>query len=324
MIRYILYRSGYSLLLVWGIVTFTFLLLNAVPGDPSTIYLRPDIDAETLYYLRKHMGLDLPIWQRYWNWLFAASKGILGISFTHHRPVLDLLAEALPNTLRLTIVVFFLQLFGGIGLAIVMALIRRPVILKGIESTLAICYSLPGFVIALFLIYVFSYQLNWLPSGQMQSMLPTEGRGYLGDLFRHTLLPALAFAIPLGAFTARLTYGNLCEVLSKPYIRTAQAYGISRTRILFSDALRNALLPLITMSGLFFPVLLGGSVIIENVFAWPGMGTIAVQAVHAYDYPVIIAVSIISAISIVIGNLLADILYVVCDPRINLHNQVQV
>ncbi len=317
MARYILKRLGISLLIVWGVLSITFLLMRLAPGDPSSLYIRPEIDAKTVENIRRQMGLELPLWRQYFLWIGEFMRGNFGVSFTHHRPVSEILAEAIPNTLKLTGVVYFLQSIAGIVLGVITAVKRGTKLDLFITSFLLFLYSMPWFWLGLMAIMLFSLKLGWLPSSQMRSLHVSGGFWAESlDYIKHLILPASILAMPFAASTARFVRNSLAEALEQNYIRTAKAYGIKSWKILFQYALKNALLPLVTLFGLHLPFLLGGAVITEHIFAWPGLGTITVNAIFAHDFPVILASTFIAALTVVMGNQISDFLYLLVDPRV--------
>jgi len=319
MIQYFSKRFSASMLLIWGVLTITFFLMHLAPGDPSLIYLDPNIDPKVVENIQEQMGLNSPVYIQYFSWLKQFLAGNFGISFMHKRPVVDLLRETIPNTLQLTFVVFILQFVFGILIGVICAVNRHSKLDTSIDSFLVFLYSVPGFWLALMAIRIFSIDLGWLPSSQMQSI--TIGDGFavlLLDRIKHLVLPVMVLTLPFSAYTARFVRGSFAEILQQDYIRTVRAYGIKKSKILFKYALKNALLPLITLSGLYLPFLLGGAVITEYVFSWPGMGRVTIEAIFAYDYPLILASASIAAISVIFGNLLSDLLYTAFDPRIKL------
>ncbi len=319
MIGYIGKRIFWSLVIVLGILTLTFIIIHLAPGDPASIYIRPEIDAKTVATIRRQMGLEKPLLQQYIIWLKEFTTGNFGISFSHKRAVSSVIGEATWNTLQLTVIVFVFQLIVGVCLGMYAAIRHNTRSDQSINSLLLFFYSLPGFWLALMLISLFSLKLGWLPSGQMKSIILTGGIvQQVFDRIKHLILPAFILSLPFIAITTRFVRGSLLDVLGQDYIRTARAYGLPRNKILFLYALKNALLPLVTLLGLYLPFLLGGSVIIENVFAWPGMGRVTVNAIFAHDFPLILATNFIAALTIVIGNLISDILYFYVDPRIRM------
>ncbi len=319
MLGYIIKRIFISIFIIFAVLSLTFLLINLAPGDPSSMYVRPEISPETVKLIRHQMGLDRSLWIRYICWFREFASGNFGISFSQMRPVSDILRQATINTLQLTIIVFIVQMVLGVLFGLFSAIKKNTKIDRGINSLLLIFYSIPGFWLALMLILIFSLKLGWLPSSQMKSLLVADGiLLQLWDRIKHMILPVTVLSLPFIAYTARFVRGSVIEVLGQDYIRTAKAYGLSKNKILYQYALKNVLLPLTTLIGLFLPFILGGSVITDNIFAWPGMGQITVQAIFAHDFPVILASNFIAALTVVAGNLISDVLYCFVDPRIKI------
>lgn len=317
MLKYISKRFIYGFVIVWGVLSLTFLVVHLAPGDPASLYLRPDIDARTVANLRSQMGLDLPLWKQYFKWTSGVIRGNFGVSFIHQRPVREILLEAVLNTLQLTVVVFVLQLLLGIALGVFMAIKENTKLDLGLGAVLLFFYSMPGFWLALMGILVFSYQLNWLPASQMQSFDVAGGfTAVFVDRIRHILLPASVLTLPLAASTAKYVRNSFIEILRTPYMRTAKAYGLKPGTILLRYAMKNALLPVVTLFGLNLPFLIGGAVVTEYIFSWPGMGRVTVNAIFAHDFPVVLASTFLAAVAVVIGNQISDILYAFADPRI--------
>ncbi|TDI84184.1 MAG: ABC transporter permease [Caldithrix sp.] len=317
MITYLAKRIGISLFIVFGVLSLSFALIHMAPGDPSSLYIRPDIDPQTMASLRSQMGLDQPIWRQYVLWIQQVCSGNFGISFSQQRPVAEILAEAIPNTLQLTVAAFLIQLVLGTLLGVLTAIKHNTKLDFSISSFLLFLYSMPGFWLALMAVLVFSLKLGWLPSSQMQSLQIADGAwAQLTDRLRHLILPAGVLAAPFVAHTARFIRGSLSEVLQQDYIRTAYAFGIPARKVLFKYALKNAVLPLASLFGFYLPFLLGGAVITEYIFAWPGFGRITVNAIFAHDFPMILAGNFIAALAVVIGNLISDLVSKAVDPRI--------
>lgn len=317
MAKYVLKRILQALFIVWAVLSVTFVLLQCAPGDPASLYIRPEIKPDVVANIRAQMGLDQPVIEQYFNWLKAFSMGNFGFSFSQLRPVREIFAEAIPNTLQLTGLVMIVQLIGGVLLGIGLTVSRRKLFRHLLNSFILLAYSLPGFLVAIFVLWIFSLKLGWLPPSHMKSLLIEEKFWViLLDRVRHLALPAFVLSLPATAYTAKIFHASYAEALTQPYILTARAFGISRRRLLFKYALRNALLPLFSSLGLFLPFLFGGTVIIESIFAWPGMGKITVDAIFAHDFPIILATTFVAAFSVVLGNLLADISYIFIDPRV--------
>ncbi len=317
MMSFIIKRLLMSLLIVWGVLSICFLVLHLAPGDPASIYVRPGIHPEVIAGIREQMGLDLPLWKQYFVWITDYLTGDFGISFTHQKAIGAIFMETIPNTLRLTVIVLIIQYPIGIFLGVIGALHRKTPADRIINGGLLFIYSMPGFWLAIILIFVFSLKLGWLPSGQMQSLYDINGFWpVLWDRIQHLILPVVVLSVPFVAYTARFVRENLIHILAQPYIFAAYTYGLTRKKVIYHYALKNALLPLVTLLGLYLPFLLGGAVITEYIFAWPGMGRVMVNAVFAHDYALILASTFIAALTVVIGNLLSDLLYFIVDPRI--------
>lgn len=311
---FLLRRVLSSVLLVWGVVTVTFFLAHLAPGDPVDLLSDPTMRTEDIELLRERYGLDEPLPVQYLKWLSSLASGDLGSSLVSQRPVADILAEAIPNTLRLTALALLLHF--TIGTALAMAMATRP----GRRWTVTgdtislVLYSLPAFWLGLMLQFVFAYQLRWLPSGGLPSA-ETTGAVAIIEEMRHLALPVFVLGLSGVASVARTLRASIVQVLAEDYIRTARAKGLPRRLIFWKHAFRPASVTLITMIGLGLPFLLGGAVATEVVFAWPGMGRVAVEAILTRDYPLILATTAMAAVLVVLGNLLADVGYAFVDPR---------
>lgn len=323
MVRHILKRLLYAIPLLLGIVTATFFMMQLAPGDPLDMYLEPQrqrqVDPEVIELLRKKYGLDQPIHIQYVRWLGNILHGDFGESFRHRRPVSHLLAEAVPYTLQLTVLAVLFDALVGITLGIISAVKQYSLWDKVVTLGSLIIYAIPGFWLALMLVLVFSVNLGWFPTSQTRSMdyefLSFWGK--VGDRLWHLVLPVFVLGIASAAGTARYMRNKLLEVLSEDYVIAARARGFTERFVILKHALRNALIPIITIYGLSLPFLLGGATIIETIFAWPGMGRLAVGGVSGRDYPLIMATMLIAAVLTVMGNLLADITYAWVDPRVS-------
>lgn len=323
MLRYIIKRLLQAIPLLFGIATITFFIVHMAPGDPMDFFLeqryRQNIDPEVIELLRQKYGLDQPLHIQYVKWLGNLLQGDLGESFTYRRPVSALMAEVIPYTLQLTILAVFFDALIGITLGIISAVKQYSVLDKTITLGSLILYSIPGFWLALMLVMVFSVNLGWLPTSQTRSF-DYEFLSWfekLKDLIWHLILPVFILGVASAAGTARYMRSRLLEVLNEEYILAARARGLKERAVILKHALRNALIPIITIYGLSLPFLLGGAVIIESIFAWPGMGQLAVKAIQARDYPVILATSMIAAVLTVLGSLIADVTYALVDPRVS-------
>jgi len=320
MVEFILKRIVQSIFLIFLVLTITFFLLHLAPGDPLSRYYNPEISPETVQMIKEKLGLDRPIHEQYLRWVASFVRGDFGVSLEFKRPVKELLAEAIPNTLRLTVCALFLHIVLGIFLGILSAA-RRYTLFDRVNTVAALfLYSIPSFWLALMLILIFSLKLGILPSSHMQSIGAENLSGFtlFIDRLAHLVLPAFVLGIASAASTARYMRGSMLDVLREDYIRTARAKGLPERAVFLKHAFKNAALPIVTIVGLSLPFLLGGAVVTEQIFSWPGMGRLAVQAIYSRDYPVILAVNFVVAVMVIAGNLLADVSYALLDPRITL------
>ena len=321
--RHVLKRLLYAVPLLLGITTATFFMMQLAPGDPMDMYLEPQrqrqVDPEVIELLRQKYGLDQPIHVQYIRWMGNVLRGDLGESFRHRRPVSHLLAEAIPYTLQLTVLAVLFDALIGISLGIISAVKQYSLWDKAATLGSLIIYAIPGFWLALMLVLVFSVNLGWFPTSQTRSMdyESLSAWAKVGDRFWHLALPVFVLGIASAAGTARYMRNKLLEVLSEDYVIAARARGFTERVIILKHALRNALIPIVTIYGLSLPFLLGGATIIETIFAWPGMGRLAVAGVGGRDYPLIMATAMIAAVLTVLGSLLADITYAWVDPRVS-------
>ncbi len=322
--KFILRRLLGAIPLLLGIATLIFFVLNLAPGDPTAFYFSPNMPPAVMEQLRQNLGLDQPVHIRYFKWLTAFAQGDFGYSFAQSRPVLDILKEAIPNTLMLCAGAIVLVFAIGMLLGMLQA-VRQHSFFDSSSSVIALFfYSMPSFWLALMLMLLFSlkaHQWGWpiaLPPTGITSVdyeyLTTGGK--IMDRVRHLILPVGTLTLALAAGVARYTRGQMLEVIRQDYIRTARAKGVPERTVIMKHALRNSLIPVITLLGLYLPLLFSGTVFIETIFAWPGMGRTIVDAIFQRDYPLVMATSFLFAVMVVLGNLAADVLYAVADPRI--------
>jgi len=323
--RYVVRRFLSAVPLVLGIATIIFFLVNLAPGDPTLLLISPGANADVIQQMRENFGLDQPVHVRYVKWIGAMLTGDFGYSFSHSRPVLDVIRDFLPNTLILSACALFVAFLLGIVLGTVQAVRQYSVMDSSLSVILLFFYSMPSFWLALMLILGLSlYARNvwglpiWLPASGMVSsdhdLLSFGAR--LADRARHLVLPTLSLALVLMAGIARYMRGSMLEIVRQDFVRTAHAKGLPERVVVFKHALRNAIIPIITLVGLYIPVLFSGAVFIEMIFAWPGMGRTIVDAIFTRDYPLVMAGAFFFATMVVVANLIADILYAVVDPRI--------
>lgn len=327
MTRYIARRLLQAIPLLLGILTLVFVIVHLAPGDPAARYLQPSVPPEVLEQLRRNWGLDQPIHIQYLTWLKSFFTGDLGVSLAQNRPITAILAERIPNTLILSGAALLLIFGIGIAVGIVQA-IRQYSKLDNILTLLTLfVYSMPSFWLALMLILLLAYkvhQVGWWPdaltfpaSGMISIDYDLMGFwGKLGDRLHHLVLPSIALGVASAASIARYMRSSMLDVIRQDYIRTARAKGLPERVVILKHALKNALLPIISLLGLYLPFLFSGAVLVEYVFAWPGMGRTIVDAIHQRDYPLVMATTFVFATIVVVANLIADVLYAVVDPRI--------
>nr|WP_295741234.1 ABC transporter permease [uncultured Acidocella sp.] len=308
------------LLVLVAIAVVNFLLIHSAPGDPASVMAGQSgaADPQFIAQLRHNFGLDKPLLVQLFLYLKHVAVLDLGTSYTQQQPVLTLILQRLTATLLLTIAAFIFALVAGIALGAFSAR-RRGGIADRLISLLALgFYATPIFWVGLMLVLIFSVWLGWLPSFGMESV----GAGYTGlahalDVGRYLILPALTLGLFYMAVYARLTRASMLDVSQQDFIRTARAKGLAEGTIWRRHVLRNALLPVVTFAGIQAGQLIGGSVLVETVFAWPGIGQLAFNALLARDYPVLLGVFLCTAAMVVVFNLLTDLLYLIIDPRMS-------
>lgn len=319
MTRYVIRRLIQAVPLLIAISVIVFAIVEIAPGDPAQMYVDPEkgADPEYIAQVRRSLGLDQPVYVRYVSWLVKTLQGDFGFSFRTRRPVALEIGDRLPNTLLLGGVALVMSFLIAVPIGIISAL-KRYTLIDYILSTLALVgISVPVFWVALVLLQVFAIHLNWLPGVGMRSVrVQYEGFEATLDVIRHMILPATVLSLAQTASWSRYQRSALLEVLGQDYIRTARAKGARERRVIGLHALRNALIPMVTLIGLSVPSIVTGAFITETIFGWPGMGRLGVESINGRDYPIIMAVTMLSAVLIVVGNLLADIAYAWVDPRI--------
>lgn len=319
MSAFLLRRLAASFLLLLLVLSVTFLLLHLVPGDPARLGESDRLTAEQRENLRRVLGVDRPLHEQYLSWLSAVVlRGDFGTSFSQQRPVTEAILDAVPGTLLLACAALLVDF--GAGLLLGVAAARRPgtAVDHSIRIGTLLLLSQPVFWLGLMAILLFSYVWPVLPAGHMRSVGADEmGAGErLFDLLRHLLLPALVLGLTNAGGTARFVRGSLREVLSRDYIRTARAKGLSERRVIWVHGMRNALPPLLQLLALTLPALLNGSLVTEVVFSWPGLGRLTFGAILARDFPLILGTTAVSAVLVISGNLVADVLHALSDPRV--------
>jgi peptide/nickel transport system permease protein len=292
----------------------TFFLVNLAPGGPSAL-MRMDATPEQREALARRFGLDRPVPVRYLEWLGGAAHGDLGTSMLTQEPVLNRIADRLPNTLLLSGLALMLSIVVGIPMGVASALLRGRPADYALSTISLFGLSIPAFWLGIMLILTFSVNLQLLPS----SGLSTTGAAFsISDRAQHVLLPTLVLATAALPSIVRFTRSAMLEVLGQDYVRTATAKGLSKQRVTYAHALRNALVPVISVIGTLIPRLVGGAVVTEAVFGWPGMGRLAVEAANGRDYPLIVGITVVIAAVVVLTSLAVDLAYTWIDPRIRL------
>lgn len=320
MAYYLIRRILQMIPLLIGISILSFVIIRSAPGDPTVVYIdpnKPPPSKEDLAKLRADLGLDKPLPIQYLNWLEDAVQGDLGFSLSARRPVTDEIIDRLPNTLLLGTTSLAATILLSIPIGILSAVYRYSFLDYLITFLSFVGLSIPGFIVALFIIQIFGVELRWLPTTGMRNVREEyEGWREMQDVAEHLILPTLALSATSLARWVRYQRSSMLDAMSQDYIRTARAKGARERRVMFLHALRNAILPMITLIGLSIPNLVSGAFIIEFVFGWPGMGLLAVNAALRRDYPIIMGVTMLGAIFIVLGNFVADVAYHWADPRI--------
>lgn len=320
MLNYIIKKLLSGALLLAGLVILTFFLVRISPGNPAAIGYDPVKSPDSMTRLEKAWGLDQPLHVQFSAWLTGLLHGDLGRSYANNLPVAEIMKQAIPNTLLLTVPALLLQALAGILLGLLQIIYYNRFADRLISTLTMILYAIPAFWLALALVMLFSQTFHILPSSQMQSFTWHEMSFWqkIGDRFAHLFLPVLSMSLTSIGITSRYIRNGLADMMNKTFITAARARGLSEKRIIYNHALRNSLIPVITVTGQHFPALISSSLVIELIFSWPGMGRLMILSSFARDYPVIIACTFLMAVFVIIGTLLADILTALADPRIRL------
>jgi peptide/nickel transport system permease protein len=305
MLRYLSRRLVASLLILIGISMVTFALTFLIPADPVRMIAGRSASAQTVESIRHQLGLDKPVLVQYANYVTKLAQGDLGRSYVQKTEVTRLIQSRLPATLLLMAGAIFFEILIGLPAGILAAARRGKVLDRGVMILSFVGVSTPQFVLGLILLYVFANLLGWFPLS-----------GY--GSFQHLILPALTLGIAGGGWYSRMMRSSMVEVLRHDYIRTARAKGLSEPGVILVHGLRNAILPVIAMIGLDIGIFMSGAVVVESVFGWPGIGQLAWLAIQRVDIPIIMGVTLVAAVAIVLGNLLADLVAPLIDPRIRL------
>ncbi len=315
MAKYILRRLLISIPLLFGITFILFLLASQMPGDAIAAMSSDTapLPEELVAMRRGQLGLDKPLLAQYWDWITQVAQGNLGRSFVDGRPIATLIGERLPATLELMGLSLLFSIIVGVTLGVISAIKRYTALDYSLTVGGFVGISMPVFFIGMLLIYVFSIRLGWFPSSGRST--PGEPSTF-GDRFRHLFLPMLSLGLLRTAVFMRYTRASVLEVLNEDYIRTARAKGIPEWRVLIVHIVRAALLPVVTVIGITLPVIFGGAIIVEQIFQWPGVGLLFIRAIEGRDAPLIMGIALMTAVVVLVANLLVDIAYAWIDPRI--------
>ena len=321
MTRYLLYRIAALFPLLIGITLITFVVIHLAPGEPVEMQtaMNPKISAQSRQRLREFYGLDRPLHVQYLTWLKRFATLDFGRSFApDNRPVVDKIKERIPVTLSINAIALLLEFMLAIPIGVLAATHRDSLLDKSITLFVFLGFAIPTFWLALLLMYFFGVKLGWLPISGLHSLggERLSGLAWLADTGKHLILPLGVATFGSLAGLSRYTRSTMLEVIGQDYITTARAKGLSERLVIYRHALRNALLPVITLLGFSLPGLIGGSVIFETIFAIPGMGQLFYMGVMSRDYPLVMGILVIGAGLTLVGNLLADIAYALADPRI--------
>jgi peptide/nickel transport system permease protein len=311
MTRYLIYRVFYALIVIWLVVTLVFFMLRAVPGDPFAAMMA-DVDPEAAAQIRAKWGYDQPAYVQYYKWMGNLIQGDLGNSiYGSNVPVRRILGEAFPRTMSLAFLAFCIALTISIAAGILSAVKRHSAVDHAVTITAFLGLSMPDFWLGILLMIVFAVHLKWLPA--IGYVPVSDG---LWAWASHLLLPAIAAGTPFAAIIARMTRSSMLEVLQTEYIKVARAKGLSEQRVIMLHAFKNALIPVVTVMGIAFALLMSGTVIVENVFAIKGLGRVLIQGILNRDYPVVQGAIMVVSVLFVFSNLLVDMMYTLIDPRI--------
>jgi len=321
MSKYILKRLILMIPVLLGITIISFSVMKVAPGDPVSLVtdLNPNMNEEAIKRIRDHYGLNEPVHVQYYKWLRNMVMLDFGRSFaSDNRPVIDKILERIHVTIMINVISLLLILSIAIPIGVMSAVKQNSLFDRGTTVFVFLGFAVPTFWLALLLMILFGVKLEWLPISGLRSLnaASLSPLGQLADIARHLILPVFVSAFGGLAGMSRYMRSNMLEVIRQDYITTARAKGLDERTVIFKHALRNALLPVVTLLGLSVPGLIGGSVIFETVFAIPGMGQLFYQSVMMRDYPTIMGILAIGAVLTLVGNLLADICYSVADPRI--------
>ncbi|MFZ5814659.1 MAG: ABC transporter permease [Bacillota bacterium] len=313
MVSYLVKRLLVALPVLLGVTVITFTIINLAPGDVVDLLVDPNVSVADREAMRERLGLNDPMPVQYAKWLTQTLQGNLGYSYLNGQAVADRIGERIGPTLTLSLFSLLIAYLIAIPVGVISAT-RQYSLIDYVSSIFALIgVSIPNFFLGIGLIYLFALKLKVLPVSGMYTL---GGQNDLIDLIQHMILPALVLGTGSVGQVTRFTRSAMLDVVRQDFIRTARAKGVSQALVTYKHALRNALIPVITLLGLQIPNLLGGAIITEQIFSWPGMGRLTIEAISSRDYPVLMGLNLMAAILVVIGGLLSDLLYSITDPRI--------
>ncbi|MGE7270563.1 ABC transporter permease [Brevibacillus panacihumi] len=313
MFPYIVRRLLIAIPVLFGVTVFSFFIVNLAPGNPVEMFISPDATQADIELKKEALGLNDPIYVQYWRWLQNLLQGDFGYSFSTYAPVGEMVASRVLPTLLLMGSALLLAYIFAIPIGVISATRQYSWIDYLTTGFSFMGISIPNFFLGLGLIYLFAVQWQILPSGGMNTL---GGDGGFGDTIMHLLLPAFVLATGIAGSMVRYVRSSMLEILGQDYLRTARSKGLREFLVVNKHAFRNALIPIITVIGMDIPLLIGGAVVTEQIFQWPGLGQLTIQSILSRDYPTLMAINFIAAITVLLSNLLADIFYSVADPRI--------
>ncbi|WP_411678370.1 ABC transporter permease [Caproicibacter sp.] len=313
MFNYIIRRILIAIPILLGITIIDFLIVNMAPGNPVDMMVSPNVTGAALELKKAALGLNQPLYVQYWHWLVNILQLNFGYSMTTYQPVGDMLAQRIGPTMLLMGLSLIVGLLIAVPLGIVSATHQNSALDYVATGGAFFGVSIPNFFLGLGLIYIFAVKLKVLPSSGMFTL---GGNNGIGDTAAHLVLPVIVLAVQIAGQDIRYVRSGMLEILGQDYLRTARAKGLKESVVINRHALRNALITIITVIGMQIPLLFGGAVITEQIFAWPGIGQLTIDSISGRDYPTLMAINLIAAVMVLAANLLTDIMYSVVDPRV--------
>ncbi|MEC0228937.1 ABC transporter permease [Paenibacillus alba] len=314
MLHYIIRRVLIAIPVLFGITVINFFIIKLAPGNPVDMFIDPNTPKELLEMRKNLLGLNDPLLLQYVKWLFNLLHGQLGYSFSSYAPVTKMIGQCIGPTLLLSSSALLFAILIALPIGIVSAVKQNTKFDYLMTGLSFIGTSIPQFFLGLGLIYMVAVQLKWLPTGGMTTL---GGTGGVWDYVRHLILPVFVLGVVIAGKKVRYVRASMLDVMKQDYLRTAVSKGLHPFWVTNKHALRNALLPIITVIAMEIPLLLGGSILIEQIFQWPGIGQLTMQSILSRDYPTLMGLNLVAALIVLVTNLLADLLYSAADPRIN-------